>query len=1227
MANRKDFYFRQRVLEGEMDAAFDDTENADRALAQDIGATQIADGSGIPIANINVVPDDFDAIRGGIHSGYLISFTDGLPPSGGNPQPLVDVHVSAGVAVDWQGRRITTPDNFIVDITAEGDTPVGEGGSTTGGAVVTPPAGQTRIVTLMVLFDRTLTDERVDGNAATVFYNQAEAFVFRAKAGNSSVSTPVPPQGDADAVILVDLRVDENNMIIGWSFSRRGDWIRTSTGTTGDPATTAALQTGSLDNTGTDFIAANSRQAILRLLRAYAGTVTDISAHVNNVTPAQTHTAANIDFKLPAANWLDATSLIARAPGGGNTDGVQGAIREIIEDLAATAANADGGGRIGAMAQIAGPGAYAGNARYATSAGAVRAQIKTLLNAVEQQVIELTVGDGTNTFGNYNTSDFAGDWGATLQAAITSVPSGTAVRVFILGTGTLTASTGVTPGNRDVFLHARSRATVISATFNGIFFNTTGVGHVTHMENLKIQNLSFPAQPSVKYAGTFSARNCNFYNGVDAGLPLTIRRGHFENCTLEGSTYILRGAIHNTVFNNCDFFLLGTNNNDALWDGSDDVNAYLLNVGFYQCRFNPRIFASAAFFTYFRFADYDENIAFVDCTFADANSATNAAATEIAFAGTPPKNISFVRSKIQTRNGLFDCRGGTDIAIADCDITLAGTNSTVFLLAANKTAENIVIQNNRVQQTNFTGTKHLYYGLTGSTLKNSTIKDNRCYDLDVLFEFVKVERVTIKDNLVASTTTGRIKNFIKPFGTWSFFDFRIEKNTFRGLGFNSTNQRAIDLTTATYDTFTGSKNLYIVGNTFENIGTAAGGGSTDNAAAIEITLDPGSASNIVVRDNVIQTVNSNDDTLAISITGAEHVTVTGNIIRDIGSDPDCAAVSLLGIYMSSVAHVVCKDNLIDRIGHPSSTIVFALILSDGSSQAAGVVVSDNKISGLNGTLPFGIIVDDGFAQAVVNNNTVTLDGIVGTCIQMNDISGVSPFTRNNTINNNTLNGGDTGISLIVGHASAPEDTYGRFTINGNIATDFNATGIEVDGTAGLRENGFVISGNTVYSATTAANLKGINVTDINYAIIAGNSVNFPAITGASHIGINLAGTGHNHNIHGNQVYVRSNHGSPTATARGIFVASTMWYVLVGGNHVDTTFCLGAHAVELNEGIVSGLATHWAAGNMVQSGGSNAPYGIDFKTSGYSVSPMPRGSEIPGSSPVSLGAIDLNYRRQ
>ncbi len=164
MSSRKDFYFRQRVTEGELDSAFDDLENADHNLAADLGFTGV-------LANAVV--------------------------SQHAPVPDLTVDVSGpGAILDQLGQRIFFSALQNVNVAQD------ESGVST--AVST--AGKERTVSVFVKFDRALSDPRVDGNSLTVFFRRDESFKFIvAQGAEADAGTALPPPLRSDAILLGDV--------------------------------------------------------------------------------------------------------------------------------------------------------------------------------------------------------------------------------------------------------------------------------------------------------------------------------------------------------------------------------------------------------------------------------------------------------------------------------------------------------------------------------------------------------------------------------------------------------------------------------------------------------------------------------------------------------------------------------------------------------------------------------------------------------------------------------------------------------------------------------------------------------------------------------------------------------------------------------------------------------------------------------------------------------------
>lgn len=164
MANRRDYYFRQKVTEAELDAGFEGLEAADRAIAVDIGFY-------------------------GVAAGMAVS------QKSGTPNLTVDVS-GPGVAYSKAGERIFFSGLQNVNLAAD-DAAVNT-------AVAAP--GNSRVVSLFVEFDRLLSDPRIDGNSVTVFFQRNESFAFSVVAGaEATTGLEAPPALDPNKILLADI--------------------------------------------------------------------------------------------------------------------------------------------------------------------------------------------------------------------------------------------------------------------------------------------------------------------------------------------------------------------------------------------------------------------------------------------------------------------------------------------------------------------------------------------------------------------------------------------------------------------------------------------------------------------------------------------------------------------------------------------------------------------------------------------------------------------------------------------------------------------------------------------------------------------------------------------------------------------------------------------------------------------------------------------------------------
>ncbi len=164
MANRRDYFFRQKVTEAELDVGFNGLEVADFNLAIDHG---------------------------------LVGITDDMVVSEKSGTPDLTVDVSGpGTAYSKQGERIFFSSLQNVDLSVD------DGSVST--AVAAP--GDAKIVSLFITFDRLLADPRIDGNSLTVFFERNESFAFSVVAGADATSgSEVPPALDTNKILLADV--------------------------------------------------------------------------------------------------------------------------------------------------------------------------------------------------------------------------------------------------------------------------------------------------------------------------------------------------------------------------------------------------------------------------------------------------------------------------------------------------------------------------------------------------------------------------------------------------------------------------------------------------------------------------------------------------------------------------------------------------------------------------------------------------------------------------------------------------------------------------------------------------------------------------------------------------------------------------------------------------------------------------------------------------------------
>lgn len=179
MADRNDFFFKQRVTEAELDGALSTLEIADWAIVKEImgfgflisgpAPATVVQNPGTPDLNVSASVflgyDQLGRRLSNLRSGFQGGSDIGLPPQ------LVDL------SVDEVGAPTTV---------ASG--------------------GNEKTLAIFVEFERNLQDPRLDGNGATVFFDVDESIKFNVvQSPEASVGTSVPPPLRGDQILLADV--------------------------------------------------------------------------------------------------------------------------------------------------------------------------------------------------------------------------------------------------------------------------------------------------------------------------------------------------------------------------------------------------------------------------------------------------------------------------------------------------------------------------------------------------------------------------------------------------------------------------------------------------------------------------------------------------------------------------------------------------------------------------------------------------------------------------------------------------------------------------------------------------------------------------------------------------------------------------------------------------------------------------------------------------------------
>lgn len=389
MADRVDFYFRQRVTEAELDLAFALLEKADRDLAADLN---------------------------------IYGVITGAVPAPHAPVPDLTVDLTAPArAYDNLGQRMFFGTGQTVDCAVD----------LVGIPTDVATVGNERWLGIFLRFKRQLSDPRTDGNSQQVFFRRDESFELVVRqAPEGAIGVAPKPALQADELLLCDVRRRPGQtqiLVADLDTSRRQAFIfAQGTSVAVNPGTWSILQPlAATVQAAFDETDAELRDHFTAVARRHAATAIDYTPHgfvgAGNVQAAVDEliddlgtgavgssgaSRVGVDAAAGAPNALPAGSVksqlaqllaflnmhVSAATGAHNAaaiaatphnniaaTNVQAQLQEIVTDLVSTGAT-PGAGLVGVNAIAGSPNAI--------TAGTVRAALATLLAALNGHVTQ-----------------------------------------------------------------------------------------------------------------------------------------------------------------------------------------------------------------------------------------------------------------------------------------------------------------------------------------------------------------------------------------------------------------------------------------------------------------------------------------------------------------------------------------------------------------------------------------------------------------------------------------------------------------------------------------------------------------------------------------------------------------------------------------------------------------------------------------------------------------------
>jgi parallel beta-helix repeat protein len=799
------------------------------------------------------------------------------------------------------------------------------------------------------------------------------------------------------------------------------------------------------------------------------------------------------------------------------------------------------------------------------------------------RMVTITVGDGTNSFGDFN-----GATETSIQAAHDNLPAAGG-RIFIKkGTYVVTAGP-IDITNAGTVIIESEKDAVITSTNNHWCFEINGAS----TSRVILKNLDIQRGTTVRglriintVVAEFQMHNCRFTNarfGVEISMPYQtsiapderslirdcmfiadhadmaslslvattatgVLSGKWENCQFDHSTAngvtgtsidCTPGASVYTVFSNCDFFCTSAAATTSVLDLGGTVTATI----------EKSRFGSVASLAHIRTASGSSNVRVIGCDQIDTYSGflvcveTDGILVD-GFRHAAPSGFNGLGIQFQTCNR---------VKVVNCDFKvnsiLSGIAAPVIFTANTAAVSDLTFSNNSVEgdiTPVFDKGMGVFFDSTvANNMDGIVVSNNRFHNCEIGVGLRSTDasagsyiNVTISDNIISDTgVSASVANNLK-------------------LGILA-------------DASVGKTRWSITGNQISN-------------------LNPANTNTVL-----------GETRAGILILGTcSYFTISNNTIQNIGSSGN-ELVNTGGIRLSDVANTTITGNVIQNADGVNA---FGISLTDSGNFSAGCTVSGNKIDSIDSTTGFvaGINTAACDYATIIGNQINAVATASGSGAMIHWSNATSGLCQAVTIGNNSLTGTDSDVHAIWIQAQ----TIDRLTIQGNVASGTFGYGIVTQSSAGGSIKSVTVSGNSVVSGTYSLAINfgsPISASSCERFTVFGNTF---FVSDADAVNI-IADDAQLLSITGNHV---ENSGAHTAAGRNIYLLNSTRFVVLG-NVCRNTNNANSRNIELD------TSTHWdVVGNLCDvNGGSGTS--IKFDASGIAANQACGVSNIVDTAPA------------